>query len=218
MTKPTTDIDLMLLADGELTEEEVRELEQALEGDDAARRKLEAIAQVGEVVRTALEVETDQVAAQSARFARMWDDIERGIHAGAAQPDRAPAKVEVRKKPGVEDRAEQPVGWSEALRSWFGGWKGNLVSGLVAAAAVTLLVVTVRPFERVVEREVPIQVGVRDRDPVQVVPAALQSQPPEVEDLEVYEGSGMVLTMPGDGDDSATAVIWISSDDTEGPI
>jgi hypothetical protein len=51
---------------------------------------------------------------------------------------------------------------------------------------------------------------------------SLRSEPPEVEELEVYEGSGTVLTIePDDDDDSAAAVIWISNDDaenTEGPI
>jgi hypothetical protein len=90
---------------------------------------------------------------------------------------------------------------------------------LVAAAAVTALMVAVRPFERVVvEREVAPTVA-RKHEPIQVMPAALESQPPEVENLEVYDGSGMVLTVPGDDGDDATAVIWISSEDTrEGPI
>jgi hypothetical protein len=42
----------------------------------------------------------------------------------------------------------------------------------------------------------------------------MPSQPPEVEDLEVYGGSGTILTIEADkDDDSAATVIWISNDD-----
>ena len=74
------------------------------------------------------------------------------------------------------------------------------------------------PRERVIERTTVKAGGAV----VTGAPAALRSEPPEVEELEVYEGSGTVLTIePDDDDDSAAAVIWISNDEaenTEGPI
>jgi hypothetical protein len=218
VTTPNKDIDLMLLADGELGEEEARELARALEGDESAQRKLEALGQVGDTVRTYLEDETDRAAAHSARFARLWDDIERGIR---AEPAPATALSQrSRKRPGVSDGETddaQPAGFGEMLQRWFGGWRGNVVSGLVAGAAVVALVVATRPFERVVERQVAVEPV--ERGPVQVMPAALQSQPPEIEDLEIFDGSGIVLTVPGEDEDSPSAVIWISNDDKiEGPI
>jgi len=55
-----------------------------------------------------------------------------------------------------------------------------------------------------------------------VKPIQAVSQPPEVEDLEVYDGSGTILTIAPDGpDDSAAAVIWMSDDrddNREGPL
>ena len=68
------------------------------------------------------------------------------------------------------------------------------------------------PRERVVER-------VRSGGVVTSAPAVLRSQPPEVEDLEVYAGSGTILTIEPEGaDDSAATVIWISDDKKEGPL
>jgi hypothetical protein len=51
--------------------------------------------------------------------------------------------------------------------------------------------------------------------PAVAIPVILASQEPEVEELEVYDGSGVVMTVPGDdeeGGESSSTVIWITSD------
>ena len=111
----------------------------------------------------------------------------------------------------------------DAIRAWWSD--GKLATGLVAAGAVAIVFLILRPFERVVERrvevvrEVPVQPD-KPADHTDDVATRVVSQPAEVEDLEVYDGSGMILTIPGEAEDDApTTVIWLSSEDTiEGPI
>jgi hypothetical protein len=199
----SNDIDLMLRADGELAEGQAREVDRVLAEDETARAKIEGIAQVGDTLRTYLELETD-AAAETAPFDGLWSRIEQGIQ---AQEVRAAAgATAIRKKPGAAEHVDsEPVAGLAAAARWFRGWKGHAATGLVAAGAVAALMLALRPEPRVV---------------LEVTPARLESQPPEVGNLEVYDGSGMILTIPGDGDGGSTAVIWISSehDTVEGPI
>lgn len=208
------DIDLMLLADGELEGDEAQKVADVIEADSDARTKTEALGQIRETVRTYLELETD-AAGDADRFAGMWDTIERRIQTNGKKT--APVETTGRKKPGIE--TEATPGFMQQLREWFGGWRGHIATGLAAAGAVAVIVAVVRPFERVVEHRV--EVVNTDKAQPEMAVQHLTSQPPEVEDLEVYDGSGMILTIPGDSDDeSSTAVIWISKDDAveEDPI
>jgi hypothetical protein len=49
-------------------------------------------------------------------------------------------------------------------------------------------------------------------------PATLTAEPPVVESLEVDQGAGTILTIPGEAGENPTTVIWVSRDDVEGPI
>ena len=84
MTGKPSDLDLMLLADGELSAERAREVQAAVERDPIMRAKLEALGHLGESVRTYLETETDNAEHAVPEFADMWANIQRGI----AAPDR----------------------------------------------------------------------------------------------------------------------------------
>ncbi|NJO35006.1 MAG: hypothetical protein HC869_19715 [Rhodospirillales bacterium] len=46
------------------------------------------------------------------------------------------------------------------------------------------------------------------------LPATFVSAPPEVESLDVPNGTGTVLTM--EDEDGATAIVWVTPDDAEG--
>ena len=215
-TKRPTDMDLMMYADGELEGDEARAVATWLAKDEEARAKVESLRQVGEAVRTYVEIEADRAEVDVPAFAQLWDRIERRVHAnGHATPDRAPAAPRARRKPAAES-----TGLWAAIRGWFENHRGHVLSGAVSAGAVAAVMLAIGPRERVIERttEVRSTGGVVGGG----TPAALRSEPPEVEELEVYEGSGTVLTIePDDDDDSAAAVIWISNDDaenTEGPI
>src|ERR1043166_1702410 len=67
----STDLELMEQADGERDD---AELAAALERDPDARAKLEAVQQIGELVRGHLELSADAV--HDARFAAMWRRID----------------------------------------------------------------------------------------------------------------------------------------------
>lgn len=207
-----TDLELMLYADGELEPDEARTVAAWIASHPDARAKVEAVRQVGEAVRTFVELETD---AAEPRMDAAWSAIARTIHSNgrpvpAAEQDEPPAtrrhKTLTRPEGGL---------WQK-VRAWFGEHRGHLVTGVVTAGAVAALMFAIGPRERVTERTV------LDGVVTGGTPAALQSQSPEVEDLEVYEGSGTILTIEPEGDDdSGAAVIWISNDEeenTEDPI
>jgi anti-sigma factor RsiW len=219
-----TDIDLMMFADGELGEGEARALERAAASEPDVSARLAGIDELGECVRTLVETSVD-AADESGKLGELWRRVEGRLDSGdLASPDAAAASaagpgagVAMRKRPGIT--SEEPGFWHQ-VREWFRG--RTAVAGLVAAGAVTVAFLAVRPFERVVERRVEIVRDVPVEAGPERTPPATQtvSQPAEVEDLEVYEGSGMILTIPGDKvGESPTTVLWLSSDDTvEGPI
>lgn len=206
-----TDLELMLYADGELAPDEERAVAAWIASHPDARAKVEAVRNMGEVVRTFLELETD---AAEPKLDDAWSAIARKIHANGhtASEEDVPATRRQKTVP----RPESPGVWAN-IRGWFGEHRGHVVTGLVTAGAVAALMFAIGPRERVTERQLmgPTVVGGG-------TPAALESQPPEVEDLEVYEGSGTVLTIEPEGDDdSGAAVIWLSNDEednTEDPI
>jgi anti-sigma factor RsiW len=207
-----TDLELMLYADGELEPDEARTVAAWIASHPDARAKVEAVRQVGEAVRTFVELETD---AAEPRMDAAWSAIARSIHSNgrpipSAEEDEPPAT----RRHKTLTRPE--TGLWQKIRGWFGEHRGHLVTGFVTAGAVAALMFAIGPRERVTERTV------LDGVVGGGTPAALQSQPPEVEDLEVYEGSGTILTIEPEGDDdSGAAVIWISNDEeenTEDPI
>jgi anti-sigma factor RsiW len=203
--KEHTDMELMLYADGELSADEAREVAAWLAEDAEARRKLESLRQVGEAVRTYTELETDEAEVELPAFADMWQRIERRIQANG-QPV---ARVEVPPPPerarAASERKAPVDGWWAGIRRWFEDHRGHVLTGAFSAGVAVALMIALGPREQVIER-------VRPSAPV-VTPAVLRSQPPEVEDLEVYEGSGTILTIEPEGEgDSGATVIWISDD------
>jgi hypothetical protein len=209
------DAELMLYADGEMAADEAKGVAAWLAEDAEARLKLESLRQVGEAVRTYAELETDRAEVEVPAFADMWSRIERGIHAnGIAEraAARPAATSAVRKRPGALASR-----WA-AVRGWFEDHRGHVLTGAISAGAACALMLALGQTGQVIGGG-----GVAGRDPVvRPTPAKLLSQPPEVEDLEVYEGSGTILTIEPEGDDeSGAAVIWISSDkeqNMEGPL
>jgi len=197
--KGVSDMELMLYADGELSTDESRRVAARLAEDPDARLKLESLRQVGEAVRTYTELETDRAEAELPAFADMWQRIERRIQANG----RAPAPDEAAPTPMRSKAAA--AGWWAGIRRWLEDHRGHVLTGAFSAGVACALMLALGPRVRVVER-------VRDGAPVVGTPAVLRS-PPEVEDLEVYEGSSTILTIEPEGsDDSAAAVIWISDD------
>jgi hypothetical protein len=204
-----TDEELMQYFDDELDAAERETLRAELAGgggdDPAAVTKLGALEQIRDSLRAYGELAADDV---EPRLDSLWGTIEQRVRAnGENENEIAPARIAEqaapRKRPGM---------WA-AFVEWVVGHRGHFATGALAAAvAVVLMMVIRQPNERVVERVVQV--------PERTAVAASASEPPVVENLEVYGGSGTVLTFPAEDGETATAVIWISrdSDDSEGPI
>jgi anti-sigma factor RsiW len=207
-----TDLELMLYADDELPPEEARSVAAWIASHPDARAKVEAIRQMGEVVRTYVELEADQA---EPRLEDTWSAIARSIRANGRPAEEMDVPATRRQKTLPRPETASEGAWAR-IRGWFGEHRGHVITGVVTAGAVAVLMFFMGPRERVE------QTTVRSTTVGGGVPAALESQPPEVEDLEVYEGSGTILTIEPEGDDdSGAAVIWISNDEdeiTEDPI
>ena len=207
-SKPPTDLELMLYADGELGADESRAVEAFLVDHPDARRKVDSLDQMGEMLRTYAELETDEAERAVPAFAGLWDRVEGRIHANGSGRT-AGAEVEaaaIKAKPTT-------LGVWASLRRWLGEHRGHMVTGLVGAGAACALMLALGPRQTIVQQRT---VQVAGETPASSMPVVLQSEPPEIEDLEVYDGSGTILTMEAEGDDeTSAAVIWISNDDEE---
>jgi hypothetical protein len=109
------DLELMEHADGELDD---GELAARIEREPDARAKVEAIHQLGELVRGHLELSADAV--HDAKFAAMWRRIDDQIEVPAA---------------GL---------WSR-VAAWFDRHRGHVITGAVSAGAVAALALILRP-------------------------------------------------------------------------
>ena len=110
-----SDLPLMEHADGELDD---AELAARIERDPDARAKVQAVKQIGELVRGHLELSADAV--QDAKFAAMWRRIDDQLVAPAT---------------GL---------WSR-ISGWFDRYRGHLITGAVSAGAVAALALVLRP-------------------------------------------------------------------------
>src|SRR5262245_16970557 len=107
----------MLYADGELPPDEERAVAAWIASHPDARAKVEAVRNVGEVVRTFLELETD---AAEPRLDDAWSAIARRIHSnGHVEAEMEPPETRRQK---TVSRPESGV-WAK-IRGWFGEHRG----------------------------------------------------------------------------------------------
>jgi len=109
------DMELMQHADGELQ----GELRVSLADDPDARRKLEALGEMRELVRGHLELATDET--DDRKFQEMWRGIDRALD------------------------AEVPRGLWGRISVWLDRHRGHLITGAVSAGAVAALALVLRP-------------------------------------------------------------------------
>jgi hypothetical protein len=117
LTRPptsTSDLDVMEHADGEFDD---AELSAQIERDPDAHARLEAILEIGELVRGHLELSAD--AAHDAKFAAMWRRIDEHLVA--------------------------PTGLWARISGWFDRHRGHIITGVVSAGAVAALALVLRP-------------------------------------------------------------------------
>jgi anti-sigma factor RsiW len=199
-----TDPDLMMLADGELDAAEASAVERAAGAAGAA--KVAGIREVGELVRGQLELSAD---AAEDRLAGLWSLVERRLD--AAEPEVHAAAA------ATPDRS---IGLWTRITRWMDGHRGHLLTGALSAGAVAALAFMLRsaPEVRIVEvpGKGPIAAlpGGPDAGAGSADPVVLTATPPEVESLEVSGGTGTVFTIEDDDGGSATAVIWVTPDDS----
>lgn len=185
------DIDLMQHADGEL------ELDDRLRDPDSLG-KVEAIGELGELVRGHLELATDAVPAK--RFDALWREIDKAI-ARDAVPASAAAATEPANAP-----AERAGVWRRVTR-WFEHYRGHVITGMVSAGAVAALALVLRgPGVRGGAS------GQASPPPIETTPAAYR--PTEIESLDTPGGTGTVFHLKDDDDSGSTTVIWVTPEDT----
>jgi len=121
MTTPlsttSSDLELMEHADGELADADA-DAAARIARDPDARAKVEAIQQVGELVRGHLELSADAV--HDARFASMWRRIDDQLVAPA-------------------------TGLWARVTAWFDHYRGHVITGAVSAGVVAALALVLRP-------------------------------------------------------------------------
>ena len=235
------DIDLMLFADGEIDEASAAEIAELLAHDEQAAAKVESLRQMDDVLASYLELAADE---QEPRLEALWAGIESQIDvdadAGARQRvsreelDNEPADVWTR--PRVKPQPESRGIWS-AISDWLEGYRGHVLTGAVAVAAVALLFLALRSESKVVYQPQPSGDGGGSNgqlvpvsnngtkpcpkpsgtaDTTAATPGVIQNgqngqpetaEPPEIESLDFADGSGYVIQLPSEGEDDVDATV-----------
>jgi anti-sigma factor RsiW len=111
--RPPSEFEVMEHADGEFDD---AELSAQIERDPEAHARLEAILEIGELVRGHLELSAD--ATHDAKFAAMWRRIDAQLVA--------------------------PTGLWARISGWFDRHRGHVITGVVSAGAVAALALVLR--------------------------------------------------------------------------
>lgn len=200
MSKPQHDADLMAFADGELDEHASRELEDALARDTGSRAKVDAVGELGDLLRGHIELSADAVPQK--RFDALWREIDKGIdRAGAAVTDPAKAQAP------VED-----VGVMRRIGRWFDRYRGHILTGAVSAGAVAALALLLRNPTPDVQNGNTVAVG-SGSGSAKIEPTLVNNhEPAEIESMDTPDGTGTVFNL--EDEDGSTTVIWVTPDDT----
>jgi len=168
------DIELMEAADGERT----------LDLTTAEREKVDAVNELGELVRGHLELAADDVPA--ARFDAIWRELDKVVANAAPVPERTLSL------------------WARVSR-WFDRHRSHVIVGAVSAGAVAAFALVIGPSSR------DSGYAAGGGGAIEVRPAALRSAP-AVESLETPNGTSSILEL--DDEDGHAAVIWVTPQDT----
>jgi hypothetical protein len=170
------DLDFMEHADGEA--------ETELTADGQA--KVDALNELGELVRGRLELAADDV--PDARFASMWREIDKQIDLKKVE---TPAPV-----------VAESAGFLSRLGRWLDRYRSQIITGAVSAGAVATLALVLHGGGGATTHT--------SRDPIDVRPVV--HRPAEIEDLDTPEGTSTVFNL--DDEDGSTTVIWVTPEDT----
>jgi anti-sigma factor RsiW len=197
--KPPADSELMAFADGELDERESRELEALLGREANLRGKVDAVTEVGEVVRGHLELSADAVPQK--KFDALWREIDKAIDR-EAETGREPVKAAARIEEG---------GVLRRIGRWFDRYRGHVLTGAVSAGAVAALALLLR------NPAATDGGGIADGSAHTpgsggAQPTLVNYQPTEIESLDTPDGTGTVFNL--EDEDGSTTVIWVTPEDT----
>ncbi len=215
-----SDLDIMMFLDGELSGDEAKRVEVFLDSDEEANTKAACLGQMTALVRGSVELAAD---AAEDKLAGLWAGIESGIQtemnmadlasvSGQAVSEASSVTVEADVVPigsaakKAEERATQEL---VEKASWFGGWQSHIMTGAIVAAAVAVLMVATRSDQAQETATARTTISTPANQPI-TMPVVLKPQAPEIEKLEVYDGSGTIMMVGGPDDSSA--VVWISND------
>jgi hypothetical protein len=162
-----------------------------LDGDSAARdsddkAKVDAIGELGELVRGRLERAADDVADR--KFAAMWRQIE--------------GKLEKE----VEEPSEHRSVWAR-IGGWFDRYRGHLLTGAVSAGAVAAVAIALRGGA-------DDDAWQNDHRPISPQPVSVRP-PPQIESVDTPGGTSMMLNLD-DEDGHATVIWVTPADTVEG--
>lgn len=184
------DLDLMMHVDGELEADE-ESLVAARMDDPSTRGKAAAVRELGELVRGHVELATDEA---EPKLAGMWAELAKRLD-NESSAARSSTAVPISRE-----------GWWSGVGRWFERYRSYVLTSAVSAGAVAALVLVLRPAEQ--DPMLGGKGGTRPLAPTFV------SAPPEVESIDVPNGTGTVLTI--EDEDGATAIVWVTPDDVEG--
>jgi anti-sigma factor RsiW len=193
MTTPSggnRDVDLMMHVDGELEADE-ESLVAARMDEPATRNKAAAVRELGELVRGHVELATDEA---EPKLAGMWAELAKRLD-NESSAARSSTAVPISRD-----------GWWSALGRWFERYRSYVLTSAVSAGAVAALVLVLRPAAP------DPALGGKDGTPP--FSPTFVSAPPEIESIDVPNGTGTVLTI--EDEDGATAIVWVTPDDVEG--
>jgi len=176
------DLDFMEHADGEL--------ETELAGD--GRAKVEAVKELGELVRGRLERAADDV--PEARFAAMWSEIDKSI----GKP-----MVKSQTLPVLADTTPSATGLWSRIGRFLDTYRSQIITGAISAGAVAALALVLRGNGDPATHR-------NGSDPIDV--QRVSHRPAEIEDLDTPGGTGTVFNL--DDEDGSTTVIWVTPEDT----
>lgn len=184
------DVDLMMHVDGELESAEESAVAARMD-EPVTRGKAAAVRELGELVRGHVELATDEA---EPKLSAMWTQLAKRLD-NESSAARSSTAVPV---------SDQGV-WS-AVGRWFERYRSYVLTSALSAGAVAALALLLRPAT-------PDEIYPGGKAGTGPLAPTFVSSPPEIESLDVPNGTGTVLTM--EDDDGGTAIVWVTPDDVE---
>ena len=188
-----TDLELMQHVDGELDEAADREVELRIGREPEARAKVDALGEVGELLRGHLELATDAV--PDRRFDQIWREIDKQIDLAAA-PAPAAGQAERAASESVMNGLPAQASLWRRVTHWLDRKRGYVVTAMVSAGAVAAIALVARP-------------GGTGAAPTE---QAAAHRPAELEALDTPGGTWTMMNVSDE--DGAATVIWVTPEDT----